>query len=974
MTFLRSLRSLPFLAAGLCASVASAQHAQVTNVAVQPGNPARVWVCNKDNGTVSVIDVTTSQVLSEIPVGVHPSSLAFDQAGTHVFVANRRGDVPIDRNFVSPFNGTELRGSVSVIDVATHTVTSTLSDVGVEPYGIVTAPNGKYFAVSGTRQGTLKFYDAATLAPLVTLQFPRDLSNIAPPLTMADVDSNRDGVADTGEPRGFVIRSDSQRIYVVHNKSPFVSVVDVTLNFVGLPTAASVLTKINTDQYPFDTVFNPVPVQTIQSQGKPRFLEDIALSPDGAHLAVPHVLANINHDVNFNFGPGLAGNFANRIYPALTILDATNNSFGQPGDGSRRLHNELSDPLHPAEFVPFGRGKVMATGGLPTLGGVGAPIPGTSVTFVVSGMVAGQTAQLILGQSEVNVFSGSLGTLLVRPRFVLNMTGNSINYTIPASATNFVGIAQALITDPSGEQAYSTALRWVTGSAGHGLDKLGYRAGQPQFARYSPSGNSLLMLNRGSEDLFLYKVSGNDLELQTVFPPRYGFTPRAPLDTSSPLGDLPLGMAVVPDTTTTNDDARVYVLNEVTRTLSVLRVDWTAGTIQKLKNQIPTHLGADAMTSSQILGEELFEDASRPQTSGNFNNSCASCHFEGGEDANVWQRSNGPRSTMPTYGGTLGTGLILWKGVRLNMGETGPMFGGENGGTGILSDAEQTALRDFHEIMPYPLNPNLNPVGSGYSSLAAFGKDLYFGLNNTGLNPSLRHAGCAVCHPDFESNPGSFPGPRAYTADFINPQLSHGETLGQLDPTCFSLQQNIVAINIRNVNTGTDVDINGDGIPDLDRNFDGYTDLETYAIMNPDKDDGFRRDDGNSYLCPCDPATDPNCDATNPFTLFARNQTLFSIPQKLGIFSSGPYFHDHAAYSLRALLDPDVQALSPIYGSPAFPGQPAYPGLDKIFNEVHDLRGHEQFVQGVSKVQLTLQSGTNIQNDIEALLAYISSL
>jgi hypothetical protein len=302
------------------------------------------------------------------------------------------------------------------------------------------------------------------------------------------------------------------------------------------------------------------------------------------------------------------------------------------------------------------------------------------------------------------------------------------------------------------------------------------------------------------------------------------------------------------------------------------------------------------------------------------------------------------------------------------------MFGGENGGTGVFGDAEQAALRDFHEVMPFPLNPNLNPVGSGYSTLAAFGKDLYFGLNNTGLNPTLRHAGCAVCHPDFEVNPGSFPGPRFYTADFINPQLSHGETLGQLDPTCFSLQQNIVAINIRNVNTAANADIDGDGLPDPERNFDGYVDLETYAIMNVDKNDGFRRDDGNSYLCPCDPATDPNCDAANPFTFFQRNKTLFSIPQKLGVFSTAPYFHDHAAYTLRALLDPDVQALSPIYGSPAFPGLPAYPGLNKIFNEVHDVRGHEQFVAGVSKVQLTLQSGAGVQGDIEALLAYISSL
>ena len=53
----------------------------------------------------------------------------------------------------------------------------------------------------------------------------------------------------------------------------------------------------------------------------------------------------------------------------------------------------------------------------------------------------------------------------------------------------------------------------------------------------------------------------------------------------------------------------------------------------------------------------------------------------------MWQRPAGPRTTMPVYGGSLATGLILWKGVRLNMGETGPMFGGENGGTGVLNDS-----------------------------------------------------------------------------------------------------------------------------------------------------------------------------------------------------------------------------------------------------------------------------------------------
>ena len=90
------------------------------------------------------------------------------------------------------------------------------------------------------------------------------------------------------------------------------------------------------------------------------------------------------------------------------------------------------------------------------------------------------------------------------------------------------------------------------------------------------------------------------------------------------------------------------------------------------------------MTTSELIGAELFEDSSRAQTAGNFNNSCESCHFEGGADGNVWQRPDGPRSTMPVWGGSFLTGLILWKGVRINMGETGPMFAGENGGLGVF--------------------------------------------------------------------------------------------------------------------------------------------------------------------------------------------------------------------------------------------------------------------------------------------------
>jgi YVTN family beta-propeller protein len=955
-----------------------AQHAQVSAVAVQPNAPGRVWVCNKDNGTVSCIDVASQTIVAEIPVGVHPRSLAFDASGSRLFVTNERGNVPIDRNFVTPFLGTELRGTVSVIDVGTLSLATTISNVGTEPYGVAVAPNNAFFVVSGYRSATLKFYDTTTLAPVASVDYPRNLNNIAFPDTIATLDSNRDGIADLDNPRGFTIRSDSSRIYVTHGKSPFVSVVDFTLDPNGHPVLPTV-TKISLDDYTLDPVLNPIPVQVLQSQGQPRFLEDIALSPDGSKALVPHLLHNVNHDVNHNFGPGFAGDFSNRVYPALSIVDTALGSYGAPGDASHRLHNELSAPARPAQYVPFGRSRKNSRGDVITLGGEGSPISGGSADFVVDGMAPGDVAVLLVGRQLQNVAIAGVGVAQVVPRYNLPVVNRRTSIALPLNYTDTTFYVQALVFDPvNNTNSFSNALRVLVRPQGFGANNMGYRAGHPHRALFNATGDRALMLNRGSEDVFLYKVTGNDFELMSVFPPRLDFTPRAALDTTTPTGDLPLGMAIHPDPTTpNNDDALLYIVNEVTRTLSVLRVDYLAGAIQKVKDQIPTHLGPDAMTLSQRVGQELFEDASRPQTAGNFNNSCASCHFEGGDDGNVWQRPAGPRSTMPMYGGTLGTGMILWKGVRLNNGETGPMFGGENGGNGVLTDAEQQALIDYHNVLPFPLNPNLDPVTGQYSALAAFGKDLYFGTNATGLNPTVRHANCFSCHPDIQTNPLSHPGPRFYTIDFVEPVLSGGETLGTLFPDCGPLGEGFLAVNLKNVNTGCNTDDDGDLIVDIDRNLDGFDDRETYALMNSDKADNFRRDDGNSYMCPCDPVFDPNCDVMNPFTVFTRDAKTFSVPTKLGIFSTAPYFHDHAAYSLRALLDPEAQALSAVYGSPAFPAQPAYPGLNKLFNDVHDVRGHTQLLPFVtSKVQATLASGSVAQTDadIEALLAYIQSL
>lgn len=955
---------------------ATAQHSQVSAVAVQPGNANRVWTVNRDNSSVAVVDVATSTLVAEIPVGNWPRSLAFNADGTKVFVANQRGNIPLTANEITGFPAGAMPGTISVIDVAGLNVQTTISQVGTEPYGVAVSPNGKWFAVSAMRSGAVTLYDAATFQQKATHQYLRNLSDIPAPFTLADADADRDGIADTGDPRGFTIRADGARIYVTHFRSPYVSMLDVAVDGNGLPTALTYAGKITTDDYAPDPILNPIPVQVLKSQGQPRFLEDIALSPDGTRALVPHVLHNVNHDVNFDFGPRLAGDFANRVYPAVTMIDTVANSFGAPGDHSRRLHHELSDSLEPAEYVPFGDSHVTSNGDIMSLGGSGSPVLGGSMNIVLDGIRIGDTATLLIGQRETEQVVPGLGTRYVLPRLTRPFGGNTVRIPIPnhASYDGLEIIVQALVTKQGGEQALSNAVRVVIGSSGFGRNQMGYRAGQPSRVLYNAAGTRAIVLNRGSEDVFLYRVAGSNMDLVNVYPPRHDFAPRAGLDTTTGLGDLPLGMALVPDPTTIDDDARLYVINEGTRTLSVLRVNWLTGQIAKERDQIPTHTGPDALTHDQRVGLELFEDSSRPATAGNFNNSCGSCHFEGGEDGNVWQRPAGPRSTMPMYGGTAATGLILWKGVRINLGETGPMFGGENGGHGIFTDAEQAALTAFHEVVPTPLNPNRDPSTYALTPVAQLGRDLFLGENTTGMNASLRHAGCVTCHKVLETNPNLWPGPRFFTADFLNPALTAGEILGPgFDPSCSALRENIVSPNIRNVNTGADIDADDDGLPDPDRNFDGYVDTETYVVMNNDTSDDFQRDDPNTYDCPCDPQVDGNCNPLTNTRFFTRRADQFSIPSKLGLFSTGPFFHDHAAHTLRTLLDPEAQAISPVYGSPAFPGQPAFAGLNKIFNEVHDLRGHEQFSPGASKVQTTLHS-TNVDADIEAILAFIQSL
>jgi len=51
---------------------AAQQNVKSTSVAVRPGHPDEVWTCNRDNNSVSVVDIKSLKEVTRIPVGQVP--------------------------------------------------------------------------------------------------------------------------------------------------------------------------------------------------------------------------------------------------------------------------------------------------------------------------------------------------------------------------------------------------------------------------------------------------------------------------------------------------------------------------------------------------------------------------------------------------------------------------------------------------------------------------------------------------------------------------------------------------------------------------------------------------------------------------------------------------------------------------------------------------------------------------------------
>ena len=208
------------------------------------------YVANENNNTVSVIDTASNTITTTIPVGSIPISLVLTPNGASLYVANGGSS------------------TVSVVDPATNTVVATVP-VGNTPFATAVSPSGAFVYVANLRGNSVSVIDTATNTVVATVPVGRNPEGVAitPDGAFAYVTNNSDNsvsVIDTATntvvttvpvgrlPGPVAVSPDGTQVHVGRFISPGVGGVDV------IDTATNtVTTTVTVGNQPFGIAFTP---------------------------------------------------------------------------------------------------------------------------------------------------------------------------------------------------------------------------------------------------------------------------------------------------------------------------------------------------------------------------------------------------------------------------------------------------------------------------------------------------------------------------------------------------------------------------------------------------------------------------------------------------------------------------------------------------------------------------------------------
>ena len=126
-----------------------------SSVAVTPDG-SRAYVTNELEATVSVVDIVTNAAIETIPVGSLPRDVAITPDGSRAYVANSLSD------------------TLSVIDTATNQVIDTIHNLA-RPLQVAITPNGSraYVATQGFSPPAVSVIDTASNTVIASIPIPR---------------------------------------------------------------------------------------------------------------------------------------------------------------------------------------------------------------------------------------------------------------------------------------------------------------------------------------------------------------------------------------------------------------------------------------------------------------------------------------------------------------------------------------------------------------------------------------------------------------------------------------------------------------------------------------------------------------------------------------------------------------------------------------------------------------------------------
>ena len=188
------------------------------------------YITNSTDGTVSVINVATNVVTSTITVGGFPWGVSVSADGTKVYVTN------------------DNDGTVSVINTATHSVSATVT-VGAGPVGAAVTPDGTkvYVTNGGTNTVSVITTAANTVTATITVgSFPYGVA-VTPDgstvyvtnstgTTVSVINTATNTVATTitvgNHPYGVTVTPDGSKVYVSNLNDNTISVISTATNAV----------------------------------------------------------------------------------------------------------------------------------------------------------------------------------------------------------------------------------------------------------------------------------------------------------------------------------------------------------------------------------------------------------------------------------------------------------------------------------------------------------------------------------------------------------------------------------------------------------------------------------------------------------------------------------------------------------------------------------------------------------------------